>query len=61
MCKETFLRLPEEKRARIVNAAWDEFAAVPFADASINRVIRAAGIPRGSFYQYFEDKNDLFR
>ena len=61
MCKETFLRLPEEKRARIVNAAWDEFAAVPFADASINRVIRAAGIPRGSFYQYFEDKSGLFR
>lgn len=61
MCKETFLRLPEEKRARVINAAWDEFTAVSFANASINRVIRAAGIPRGSFYQYFEDKSDLFR
>ncbi|MBQ7681683.1 MAG: TetR/AcrR family transcriptional regulator [Oscillibacter sp.] len=61
MCKETFLRLPEEKRARIVDAAWDEFTTVSFANASINRIIRGAGIPRGSFYQYFEDKGDLFR
>ena len=60
MCKETFLRLPEEKRARVLNAAWDEFTTVSFAKASVNRIIRAAGIPRGSFYQYFEDKNDLF-
>ncbi|MBR4210899.1 MAG: TetR/AcrR family transcriptional regulator [Oscillibacter sp.] len=61
MCKETFLRLPEEKRARIIDAAWDEFTMVPFAKASIKRIIRGAGIPRGSFYQYFEDKGDLFR
>lgn len=60
MCKETFLRLPDEKRARIINAAWDEFTTVSFASASINRIIRGAGIPRGSFYQYFEDKSDLF-
>ena len=49
MCKETFLRLPEEKRSRIINAAWDEFTTVSFANASINRIIRGAGIPRGSF------------
>ena len=60
MCKETFLRLPEEKRDRILNAAWDEFTTVSFAKASVNRIIQAAGIPRGSFYQYFEDKSDLF-
>lgn len=61
MCKETFLRLPEEKRARILNAAWDEFTTVSFVKASINRIIRRADIPRGSFYQYFEDKSDLFQ
>ena len=60
MCKETFLRLPEEKRDRVLNAAWDEFTTVSFAKASVNRIVRAAGIPRGSFYQYFEDKSDLF-
>ena len=60
MCTETFRRLPEEKRNRILNAAWEEFTTVPFAGASINQIIRRAGIPRGSFYQYFADKSDLF-
>lgn len=31
-----------------------------FADASINQIVRRAGVPRGSFYQYFADKEDLF-
>ncbi len=60
MCTETFLRLPEEKKKRILDAAWAAFADAPFAEVSINGIIRQAGIPRGSFYQYFADKNDLF-
>lgn len=60
MCTETFLRLPEEKRNRFLDAAWEEFTVVPYAKASINQIVRRAGIPRGSFYQYFEDKSDLF-
>ena len=60
MCTETFLRLPAEKRERILDAAWEEFTTVPFAGASINQIVRRAGIPRGSFYQYFADKSDLF-
>lgn len=60
MCTETFLRLPEEKRSRFLEAAWGEFTRVKFADASINQIVRRAGIPRGSFYQYFADKEDLF-
>lgn len=56
----TFFRLPEEKRVRLIEAAWDEFTRVPFADASINRIVQNAHIPRGSFYQYFSDKEDLF-
>lgn len=60
MCTETFLRLPEEKRNRFLDAAWEEFTAVPYSNASINKIIQRAGIPRGSFYQYFTDKTDLF-
>ncbi len=60
MCKETFLRLPQEKRTRFLDAAWEEFTRVSFADVSINQIVRRAGVPRGSFYQYFEDKEDLF-
>ena len=56
MCTETFLRLPEEKRNRFLEAAWEEFTSVPFEEASINKIVRRAKIPRGSFYQYFSDK-----
>ncbi len=57
----TFFRLPEEKRKRLIDACWSEMTRVRFTDASINRIITAARIPRGSFYQYFEDKEDLIR
>ena len=60
MPTDTFFRLPEEKRTRILEGAWSEFTAVPYAEASINRIVQTSRIPRGSFYQYFEDKNDLF-
>ena len=60
MPKDTFFRLPEEKRKRIIDAARTEFLQVPYGEASINRIIKSAEIPRGSFYQYFEDKYDLF-
>lgn len=60
MCTETFLRLPEEKRRRFLGAAWEEFSGARFVDVSVNQIVRRAGIPRGSFYQYFSDKEDLF-
>lgn len=59
MPSERFLHLPEEKKKRIIKASLKEFARVPFEEISINRIIRDAGISRGSFYQYFEDKYDL--
>lgn len=60
MPKSTFYRLTEEKKERILEAAKQEFFRVPYPEASINKIIKAADIPRGSFYQYFEDKKDLF-
>ena len=61
MPTSTFFRLPEEKRARLIQACWAEVSQVRFSEVSINRIISAAHIPRGSFYQYFEDKEDLIR
>lgn len=60
MPKETFYKLPDEKRERIMAAAEREFLENSFEAASINRIIKEAAIPRGSFYQYFEDKKDIF-
>ncbi len=61
MPKQTFFNLPVDKQAVICEAALEEFAAYPFRHASVNRIVRRAGIAKGSFYQYFEDKTDLFR
>ena len=61
MPSTTFYNLPAEKRERLLAAARAEFARVPYEEASVNRMIRAAGIPRGSFYMYFTDKEELFR
>ena len=61
MPSATFFNLPEEKRRRLIDAAWEEMTAVSFDKVSINRIVQSAGISRGSFYQYFADKQDLFR
>jgi AcrR family transcriptional regulator len=60
MPKQTFLNLPEEKRNNIVNAAIEEFAEYGLENASTNRIVASSGISKGSFYQYFEDKQDVF-
>lgn len=60
MPSTTFFNLPAEKREKFLCSAREEFARVPFAETSINRIVRSAGIPRGSFYQYFADKEELF-
>lgn len=61
MPTERFYRLPEEKRRTILEAAKKEFARVPYEKASINQIIHNADISRGSFYTYFEDKQDVVR
>lgn len=60
MPKETFFNLTEEKRKRVFNAAVSEFSSKRFSEASINSIVKSALIPRGSFYQYFDDKEDIY-
>lgn len=59
MPKETFVKLSNEKKEKIVKSAKEEFARVPFSQTSIKNIVEKAGIARGSFYQYFESKEDL--
>lgn len=61
MPTNTFFNLPPPKREKLFRAAVAEFARQPYGEVSLSQVIKAAGIPRGSFYQYFADKTDLFR
>lgn len=60
MPSDTFLRLNDEKKKKLIDASFKEFSLYNFNDASINRIIKEAGISRGSFYMYFEDKKDLY-
>ena len=61
MPKDTFLNLSEDKKNKIINAAKKEFARVPIEEASIKNIGEEAEIARGSFYQYFESKEDLLK
>ena len=60
MPKQTFIKLPIDKKETLIHAAKKEFSRVPLFEASIANIVKEAGIPRGSFYQYFEDKEDLY-
>ncbi|GAB4263839.1 TetR/AcrR family transcriptional regulator [Thermincola ferriacetica] len=60
MPRQTFFNLPEDKRKKIIDIALDEFAGRPYSKASLSRIVARAGIAKGSMYQYFEDKKDLF-
>lgn len=61
MPKETFFNLSEAKRKRIIDAALKEFGTYPYLKTSINRIIKMGDISKGSFYQYFNNKKDLYK
>jgi AcrR family transcriptional regulator len=57
----TFFALPPVRRDRLVEEAIVEFAEHPFAEASLSQIARRTKIAKGSFYQYFDNKLDLYR
>ncbi|MFP4370697.1 MAG: TetR/AcrR family transcriptional regulator [Halanaerobium sp.] len=61
MPKQTFFNLTAAKQQRVIDAAMEEFAAHPYLKTSINRIIERADISKGSFYQYFKNKKDLYK
>ena len=58
MPTKTFYNLSKVKREKLLDAVRKEFSRVPFNEVSINQIIKTAGISRGSFYQYFNGKQD---
>lgn len=60
MPKQTFFNLPKEKQGILIHSVKKEFSRVPLNEASISNIVKYADIPRGSFYQYFKDKEDAF-
>lgn len=60
MPKQTFFNLSRQKRQNIEQAALDEFAEYGFDASNMNRIVERSKIAKGSFYQYFENKKDLY-
>ncbi|HYE80843.1 MAG TPA: TetR/AcrR family transcriptional regulator [Clostridia bacterium] len=52
--------MDQEKRERIINAALKEFARNGYDKASTNEIIKEAGISKGSLFNYFNSKRDLY-
>ena len=60
MPQATFFNLPDDKKNLIIAAALDEFSSASYDTASINQICKKSNIAKGSFYQYFTDKMDLY-
>ena len=60
MPKPTFFNLPESKRRHFISEAYKEFSLNSYESGSITNLVKKLGIAKGSVYQYFEDKKDLY-
>jgi AcrR family transcriptional regulator len=56
----TWARLDPTRRAAVIEAAEAEFGAHGFSAGSLNVIARRAGVAKGSLFQYFADKRDLY-
>lgn len=60
MPKDMFSHIPQEKQDMFLSVAIEEFTSKSFEQVSVNSIVKKAGISRGSFYTYFENKDELF-
>ncbi|MFB7241607.1 TetR family transcriptional regulator [Streptomyces populi] len=60
MPTSTWTRLSPARRERVLVAAMDEFGTHGYSTGSLNVIAREAGVAKGSLFQYFEGKLDLF-
>ncbi len=60
MPNTSFFNLIEDKRNLVISVALEEFSTANYDSASINQICKNSNIAKGSFYQYFTDKLDLY-
>ena len=60
MPRSRFQKLPAADRDQLLDIALARFAAEGLERASLNEILTEAGLSKGSYYYYFEDKEDLF-
>jgi AcrR family transcriptional regulator len=59
MARPRFFRADPKMQEAILNAAAKELTAHGYTGASLNQIIEDAGVSKGVFYYYFDDKADL--
>ncbi len=57
---DLFRNLSPEKQEKVFQAAVSEFASKGYRNASMNSLVKTAGISKGSIFQYFRSKRNLF-
>lgn len=60
MPTDTWTRLDPIRRTAVVAAAEAEFGEHGFSQGSLNVIARRGGVAKGSLFQYFADKRDLY-
>ena len=61
MPTQTFHNLKAPKKEKLIEAITDELSRATYENINIQNIIKQASIPRGSFYQYFNDKDDMYQ
>src|SRR6201992_4479515 len=56
----TWARVDPARRTAVTDAAGAEFGVHGFSGGSLNVIARRAGVAKGSLFQYFADKRDLY-
>lgn len=56
----TWWNLEQRKRQLIIDASLTEFATYDIQRASLSNIVKCLGIAKGSMYQYFSDKEELY-
>ncbi|MDH3302352.1 MAG: TetR/AcrR family transcriptional regulator [Acidimicrobiia bacterium] len=54
-------KAPEVRRREIVDAALELFATKGYAAATVNDILNAVGIAKGTFYHHFTSKEEVMR
>ncbi len=60
MSQKAFEKLSEAERNKIINMCMREFATQGYENASTNRIVKELGIPKGSLFYWFGNKDGLY-
>jgi AcrR family transcriptional regulator len=50
----------DERRAQLIAAARDVFAEKGYHEATVDDITRKAGVAKGTFYLYFDEKREIY-